>query len=108
MHCTALSQEQLKQLQIRIDSIQKRQGEQGQTLLTDDDQTAMDRFRSQFIAVRKQLRDVQLALRQDIEQVENWAKIINIAAIPMVMVVVAIIVMVVRRLRRRHAVQRPA
>lgn len=101
-------QEQLKQLQTRIDSIQKRQGEQGQTLLTDDDQTAMDRFRSQFIAVRKQLRDVQLALRQDIEQVENWAKIINIAAIPMVMVVVAIIVMVVRRLRRRHAVQRPA
>lgn len=101
-------QEQLKQLQQRIDEIQQRQGEQGQALLTADDQAAIDRFRGEFLSVRKQLRDVQLALRRDIEVVEAWVKFINIAAIPMVMAVVAIIVMLIRRMRRRRAALKPA
>lgn len=103
-------QDELKQLQQRIDSIEKRQGDQGQSqaLLTTDDQSAIDRFRGQFLAVRKQLRDVQLALRKDIEVVEGWVKFVNIAAIPIVMAVVGIVVMLVRRMRRRRATLKPA
>ncbi len=101
-------QDQLKQLQQRIDSIEKRQGEQGQALLTSEDQSAIEHFRSEFLAVRKQLRDVQLALNRDIAVVETWVKFINIAAIPLILVGIAIVVMIVRRLRRRRAALRPA
>lgn len=101
-------QDELKQLQQRIDGIEKRQGDQGQALLTTDDQSAIERFRGQFLAVRKQLRDVQLALRRDIEVVETWVKFVNIAAIPIVMAMVGIVVMVVRRMRRRRAALKPA
>jgi ABC-type uncharacterized transport system involved in gliding motility, auxiliary component len=101
-------QDQLKQLQTRIDGIERRGGDQGQALLTADDQAAINRFRSEVLAVRKQLRDVQLALRQNIEVVEGWVKFINIAAIPIIMALVAVIVMIVRRMRRRRAALKPA
>jgi ABC-type uncharacterized transport system involved in gliding motility auxiliary subunit len=101
-------QEQLRDLQQRLDQVQKERGQGGQVILSSEDQQAIERFRGEILAVRKQLRDVQLALRQDIENLEGVAKFLNIAAVPLVIAVIGVIVVVVHRLRRRRAVLRPA
>ncbi len=47
---------------------------------------AIDSFRSEMSDIRTELRYVQLALRQDIEQLDSWLKFINIAGIPILIV----------------------
>lgn len=100
-------QDQLKDLQQRLDGIQKERGSGGQVILSAEDQQMIERFRGEILAVRKQLRDVQLALRQDIETLEGVAKFLNIAAVPIVIALVGLVVVVVHRLRRRRAVLKP-
>ena len=100
-------QEQLKGLQQRLDGIRKQGGEQGQVLLSAEDQRAIDQGRGEILAVRKQLRDVQLALRQDIESLEGMVKFLNIAAVPLVLAGIGLVVVVIRRMRRRHAAHQP-
>lgn len=100
-------QDQLKELQQRLDSIRKQQGEQGQVLLSAEDQRAIEQGRGDILAVRKQLRDVQLALRQDIEGLEALVKFLNIAAVPLVLALIGVAIVVVRRMRRRRAAQQP-
>ncbi len=100
-------QDQLKGLQQRLDAIQKQRGEEGQGLVSAEDQRAIEQGRGDILAVRKQLRDVQLALRQDIENLEGLVKFLNIAAVPLVLAAVGLVVVVVRRMRRRRAVRQP-
>jgi ABC-type uncharacterized transport system involved in gliding motility auxiliary subunit len=101
-------QGQLRELQQRLEQIERRQGDQGQISLTAEDEAAIANFRSEILGVRKQLRDVQLALRQDIEVVETRTKFINIGTVPLVIALIAIVLLVTRRTRRRRAVLKPA
>ncbi len=52
--------------------------------------------------MRRQLREVQLALRQDIDQLRTEIEIVDIAAIPILVGVVAIVLGLVRMSRRRR------
>jgi ABC-type uncharacterized transport system involved in gliding motility auxiliary subunit len=76
----------------------KTQGE-GKVVLTSAQQKAFANFRTEMLDVRKQLRDVQLALRKDIEQLDTQLKILNIWAMPLLIAVVAIILAIFRRRR---------
>ena len=102
-------QDQLKGLQQRLDAIRKQRGEQGQgqVLLSADDQRAIEQGRGEILAVRKQLRDVRLALRQDIENLEGLVKFINIAAVPLVLAGIGLVIVAVRRMRRSRAARQP-
>jgi hypothetical protein len=55
-----------------------------------------------MIAIRKELRDVQRALRQDIDRLDAWLKFHNIAAIPLLLGAGTIVVTIVGRIRRRR------
>jgi len=80
-------------------------GEAGGTMvLSPEQQEAIGQFRAELVSTRKQLRDVQLALRQDIEKLGVVLKFINIAAVPLLIMVIALVVSVVRGQRRRRAV----
>ncbi len=70
-------------------------------MLTEDDQKALLGFRNEMVAVRKDLREVQRALREDIDRTEMWLKVLNIALVPALIALGGIIVLGVRR-RRRH------
>jgi len=90
----------LKDLQGKLQGLGtvKTQGE-GKVVLTSAQQKAFANFRTEMLDVRKQLRDVQLALRKDIEQLDTQLKILNIWAMPLLIAVVAIILAIVRRRR---------
>ena len=52
-----------------------------------------------MLDVRKKLRDVQLALRKDIDQLDTKLKILNIWTMPLLIAFVAIILAIIRRRR---------
>ena len=80
-------------------------GAAGEFLLSADDKAAIDRFRGEIVTVRRELRNVQHALRRDIESLESTVKALNIAAVPAVVCLAAIIVAALRRARRQRARQ---
>ena len=96
-------QDELKDLEVELNSIRNRETEAGQILLTAEDKAALDRFRGQILSVRKKLRDVQLALRTDIDRLQTWVKFINIAAVPLVLGFVIAAVGMIRHLGRARS-----
>jgi ABC-type uncharacterized transport system involved in gliding motility auxiliary subunit len=98
--------EKLRDTEKKLSDLQAQgQGpEQGaRALVTRAQQDAIDQFRGEMIATRKELRDVQHELRKDIETLEAWLKFVNIALVPLLVAVLAVIVGVLRVRRRRPA-----
>ena len=59
-----------------------------------------------MLQTRRQLRDVQAALRSDIARLKGWLEFFDIALVPIIVAVVAIVVGAVRLKRRRRRVGR--
>jgi ABC-type uncharacterized transport system involved in gliding motility auxiliary subunit len=57
-------------------------GEGGAAILTDKERGEIDKFRAEMLDTRRQLRDVKLALRRDIDRLGGWLKFANIALVP--------------------------
>ena len=77
-------------------------GAGGAVLLTAEQQETVRTFRNQVLTLRAQLREVQRALQQDIERLQNWVILANIAAVPAIVAIVALIVALWRRARRQR------
>jgi ABC-type uncharacterized transport system involved in gliding motility auxiliary subunit len=71
-------------------------------VITPEQRAEIDRARAEITATRGQLRNVQLELRRDIENLETRLRILNIAAVPLLLTLLAVGLAVVR-LRRRSA-----
>src|SRR5262249_47108877 len=99
----ALSKE-LEGAQKKLASLETDQkaGAGGAVLLTAEQQETVRTFRSQVLALRAQLRDVQHALQEDIERLQTWVMLANIAAVPAIVAVLGLIVALWRRARRRR------
>jgi len=93
-------QDELKDLQMELNRIRHRETDAGEVLLTGEDKAALDRFRREILSVRKKLRDVQLALRTDIDRLQTWVKFINIAAVPLLLGLVIAALGMIRYYRR--------
>ncbi len=52
-------------------------------LITDKDKATIEGFRGELLSTRKKLRDVKLAMRQDIDRLDGWLKFFNIAFVPL-------------------------
>jgi hypothetical protein len=100
-----------QELQAKIDETQKKirslqdQEQQSGVILTAAQQQEIDSFRGDMITLRQELRGVQRSLRENVEQLSTWAKIINIWAVPVLIALAALALAVYRRLRisRAHA-----
>ena len=68
-------------------------------------QARIEQFRGEILSIRKELRDVQLSLRKDIQGLETLVKFANIAAIP-ILIAFAAVVLAWARTRRRAAAAR--
>lgn len=90
------TQQNLRELQTDV-------GEDGGVILTDEQKAAIDNFTAEVLEIRRQLRDVQGALREDIETLEGWLKFINIALIPILIALIAIALAMWQRRRRSRA-----
>jgi ABC-type uncharacterized transport system involved in gliding motility auxiliary subunit len=77
-------------------------GAGGTVILSDKQRQTLADFRSEMVSVRQQLREVQHALRQEIEDLNTRLKVINIWAVPVIISVVALVMAIVRRWRFRR------
>ncbi|WP_244459805.1 GldG family protein [Roseomonas fluvialis] len=78
-------------------------GAQASAVITAEQRAEIDAARAQILQTRQQLRAVQLDLRRDIEGMETWLRVLNIAAVPLLLTLFAIGLGVARRRRRAAA-----
>jgi ABC-type uncharacterized transport system involved in gliding motility auxiliary subunit len=94
-------QKKIDDLQAKLKGLQVDERSRG-VVLTSSQRAAFDTFRGDMFKARKELRDVQLALRRDIESLDTILKAVNIWAMPIIVAIVAIIVAIIRRRRYRQ------
>ncbi|MBI1986294.1 MAG: Gldg family protein [Rhodospirillales bacterium] len=94
-------QVKLEDVRQKLEALERRRGTEGDIVLSAEDRAAIDKFRSEMIATRKELRDVQRALREDIDRMDAWLKFLNIAAIPLLLGLGTIVVTMIERLKRK-------
>ena len=94
-------QTRLSDLEAQLDGIQSRQIEAGtDAILSEDDQRAIENYRSELLTTRQDLRNVQAELRADVDRLDATLKLLNIAAVPIVFGLIIFIVSIVGRTRR--------
>ncbi|MDX2224521.1 MAG: Gldg family protein [Rhodospirillaceae bacterium] len=90
----------LEDLQKKVDDIQlKQQGDDG-ALLSAEDSTAIENYRSEILSTRRELREVQRALREDIDALESTVKFVNIGGVPLVFGLILVALAALRARRR--------
>ena len=52
-------------------------------ILSEKDRQAIEKFRGDMLAMRRELREVKRELRKDIDRLDGWLKFVNIAAVPL-------------------------
>jgi ABC-type uncharacterized transport system involved in gliding motility auxiliary subunit len=72
----------LKDVQSQLAKLESA-GEGGAALLTESEKQTIERFRSDMLATRRELREVKRALREDIDRLDGWLKFANIALVPL-------------------------
>ena len=93
--------QRLNELQGKLSSMRVGEGDDP-SLLSEAQRKEIDGFRSQLLDTRRELRDVQLALRQDIERLRDRTRFLNIAAVPLLVAAAAIVIALFRRVRYRR------
>lgn len=93
-------QDKLKDTEKKLKDLQTKEQGQGQVVLTPEQQLAIENFRAEMLATRKELRDVQGALRQDIENLQAVLQFANIGLIPILVALIAVVIGLWRMNRR--------
>jgi ABC-type uncharacterized transport system involved in gliding motility auxiliary subunit len=77
-------------------------------IITPAQQAEIARFRTDIAQTRLALREVQHKLREDIDRLGVWLRVINIGLIPLLVGAVALVLAALGRRRRARAAERPA
>ena len=93
-------QAKLKDTQTKLEGLTGKDQGNAATTLTAEQTKAIEEFRADIVQTRRQLRDVQAALRSDIQRLKAMLEFLNIALIPIIVAAVAIVLGALR-LRRR-------
>ena len=72
-------------------------------ILTAAQQAEIEDFRGEMITLRQELRAVQRSLREDVESLSTWIKVVNIWAVPVLVALLAIGVALWRHARTARA-----
>ena len=99
--------EEMLQAQVRDTEAQLAElqvgGDGSQPVLTLEQQASIAAFRERLVSTRRQLREVQLALRRDIERLGASLQFLNVALVPILVALVGLVVALLRARRRRRA-----
>ncbi len=94
-------QQKLKDTQAKINNLRDQEGKADSQPGSEQAQ-AIDTFRGEMLKIRQQLREVQLALRRDINGLKAWLEFFDIAFVPILVALLAAIVSLMRRRRRKR------
>ena len=95
-------QEKLRETEKKLSDLQTKEQAGGATILSADQQKAIEDARKEILSLRRELRLVQNDLRKDIDQLETTLRVTNIGLIPVVVAVIAIVLGLIRITRRRR------
>ena len=91
-------EDSLQQTQEKLGALQKSKAPGASSaILTAEQQTELDNFRKRAAETRRELKEVRRDLRSDSEALQFWTKVVNIALIPIVLVIVGVVLALVRR-----------
>jgi len=104
----AKEQELLAKIDETDSKIRQLQEEEQQSgvILTAAQQQAIESFRGEMITLRQELRAVQRSLREDVERLSTWIKVVNIWAVPVVVALIAIAIALWRHARTARGAAR--
>jgi gliding motility-associatede transport system auxiliary component len=88
----------IKDTQDKMAALQKEEQSSG-VILTAEQESEIDDFRSDMIGLRQELRAVQRSLRQDVETLDTRVKLLDIWTVPVLVALFAIGLALVRRIR---------
>lgn len=93
-------EDKLKDTQQKLKDLRDKGAHQAGTVDAAQNET-IENFRAQLLTTRRQLRQVQLAEREDIDRLQGWVEFFDIALIPVLVALAALVIGTVR-LRRRQ------
>jgi ABC-type uncharacterized transport system involved in gliding motility auxiliary subunit len=93
-------EDKLKQTEAKLHSLTAGDSTANAAAVTADQTKEIDKFRADMLATRQQLRQVQAALRQNIERLKVILEFFNIALMPIIVIAAAIVIAALRRRRR--------
>jgi ABC-type uncharacterized transport system involved in gliding motility auxiliary subunit len=97
-------QQKLKATEAKLADLTGKDQTETPANLSPEQTKAVAQFRVDMLQTRRQLRDVQAALRSNIQHLKDGLEFLNIALIPIIVAVIAVIVGVVRVRRRRRRI----
>ncbi|MBT3306623.1 MAG: ABC transporter [Alphaproteobacteria bacterium] len=95
--------EKLEAARNKLQTLERRGGVEGAVIISAEDNATIDAIKGQMIAIRGDLRDVQRALREELDRLEAFLKFINIGLIPLLLAAGAIVIALIKRFRRKAA-----
>jgi ABC-type uncharacterized transport system involved in gliding motility auxiliary subunit len=96
-------QAELQQTETKLTELQGKRNDQSSMMLSPEQEAELKKFVAEKARVRKELRETQRGLDVEINRLETWLKVINIAVAPLIVAVAGVIILSLRR-RRRTAV----
>ena len=96
---------ELADVEKQLKELQTTQRAKTASVLSPEQEEAIRKFRGRVLEIRRELRQVQLDLRRDIDRLDSNLKLVNIAAMPAAVAVIAIGIALVRRSRKRARTQ---
>jgi ABC-type uncharacterized transport system involved in gliding motility auxiliary subunit len=96
-------QAELQQTEAKLTDLQGKRNDQSSLMLSPEQEAELKRFVAEKARVRKELRETQRGLDVDINRLNSWLKVINIAIAPLLVAFAGVIILSLRR-RRRTAV----
>ncbi len=100
-------QGELQQTESKLTELQSKRNDQASLMLTPEQEQELKRFTAEKAHVRKELRETQRGLDVEINRLDMWIKVLNIAIAPLVVAIAGAVILSLRR-RRRASAGRPA
>jgi len=94
-------QEQLTDTERKLTELQAGKSDENAMIMSPEQQAEVLSFQNEKIRIRKELRDVRRSLDKDIENLGIRTKFINIALVPLAVIIAALLFWRLRRSRRR-------
>ena len=91
---------ELQQTETKLTELQTKRNDQSSLALSPEQEAELKKFVAEKARVRKELRETQRGLDVDIDRLDSWLKVINMAIAPLCVAVVGVIILSLRRRRR--------
>jgi ABC-type uncharacterized transport system involved in gliding motility auxiliary subunit len=100
-------QSELQQTESKLTELQSKRNDQASLMLTPEQEQELKRFTAEKAHVRKELRETQRGLDVEINRLDVWLKVLNIAVAPLAVALAGAVILGLRR-RRRASGGKPA